>query len=54
MTETIKENTGIVPELMKYSFEYVDVPYNLRNQSKYNLNISCSILCIIYNKYAIL
>ena len=36
MTEIFKVETGIAPELMKGVFEFTDVPYNLRNQSKCN------------------
>ena len=34
MTEIFKVKTGIAPELMQGVFEFTDVPYNLRNQSK--------------------
>ena len=39
MTEVFKVKTDIAPELMKGLFEFTDVPYNLRNQSKFNLSI---------------
>ena len=39
MSEILKVKTGITPELMEGVFEFADVPYNLRNQSK----PSCSI-----------
>ena len=42
MTEIIKTKTGIVPELMKGVFEFADVPYNLRNQSKCSRSIQCT------------
>ena len=42
MTETFKVKTGIAPELMKDTFEFADVPYNLRSQSKCRCNIPCS------------
>ena len=42
MTEIFKVKTGIVPELMKGVFEFVDVPYNLRNQSKCSRSIPCT------------
>ena len=42
MTEIFKVKTGIVPELMKDVFEFADVPYNLRNQSKCGRNIPCT------------
>ena len=38
MTKIFKK-TGIAPELMKGVFEFTDVPYNLRNQSKCNRSI---------------
>ena len=34
MTEIFKLKTKIVPELMKGVFEFVGVPYNLKNQSE--------------------
>ena len=42
MTKTFKVKTEIVPELMKGVFEFADVPYNLRNQSKCNRSIPCT------------
>ena len=42
MTEIFKVKTGIVPELMKGVFEFNDVPYNLKNQSKCNRSIPCT------------
>ena len=39
MTEIFKVKTGIAKELMKGVFEFADVPYNLRNQSKRNRSI---------------
>ena len=42
MTEIFKVKTGIAPELMKGVFEFTDVPYNLRNQSKCNRSIPCA------------
>ena len=42
MTEIFKVKTGIAPELMKGVFEFTDVPYNLRNQSKCNRSIPCT------------
>ena len=42
MTEIFKIETGIAPELMKDTFEFADVPYNLRNQSKCRRNIPCT------------
>ena len=43
MTEIFKVKTGIAPELMKGVFEFTDVPYNLRNQSKCNCSIPCTV-----------
>ena len=37
-----KVKTGIAPELIKYISEFIDVPYNLRNQSKCNCTMSCT------------
>ena len=42
MTEIFKVKTGIAPELMKDVFEFADVPYNLRNQSKCRRSIPCT------------
>ena len=42
MTEIFKVKTGIAPELMKYVFEFLDVPYNLRNQSRCSRSIPCT------------
>ena len=42
MTGIFKVKTGIVPELMKGVFEFADVPYNLRNQSKCSRSIPCT------------
>ena len=42
MTEIFKVKTGIAPELMKGVFESADVPYNLRNQSKWSRSIPCT------------
>ena len=42
MTEVFKVKTDIAPELMKGLFEFTDVPYNPRNQSKFNLSIPCA------------
>ena len=42
MTEIFKVKTGIAPELMKGVFEFVDVPYNLWNQSKCSRSIPCT------------
>ena len=39
MTEIFKVKTRIAPELMKGVFEFTDVSYNLRNQSKCNCGI---------------
>ena len=39
MTEIFKVKTGIAPELMEGVFEFTDVPYNLKNQSKCNRSI---------------
>ena len=39
MTEIFKVKTGIAPESTKGVFEFIDVPYNLRNQSKCNRSI---------------
>ena len=50
MTEIFKVKTGIVPrmpELMKGVFEFNDVPYNLRKQSKCNRSIPCTERCDI-------
>ena len=41
MTEIFKVKIGIAAELMKGVFEFSDVPYNLRNQSKCNRSIQC-------------
>ena len=42
MTEIFKVKTRITPELMKGVFEFTDVLYNLRSQSKWNLRIRCT------------
>ena len=42
MTEVFKVKTDIASELMKGLFEFTDVPYNPRNQSKFNLSIPCA------------
>ena len=42
MTEILKVTTGIAPELMKSVFKFTDVPYNLRNQYKFNRSIPCT------------
>ena len=42
MTDIFKVKTGIAPELMKSVFEFADVPYNLRNQSKCSRSIPCT------------
>ena len=42
MTEIFKVKTRRAPELMKGVFEFADVPYNLRNQSKCNRSIPCT------------
>ena len=42
MTEIFEIETGIAPELMKGVFEFADVPYNLRNQSKCNPSVPCT------------
>ena len=42
MTEIFKVKTGVAPELMKSVFEFADVPYSQRNQSKCNRSIPCS------------
>ena len=42
MTEIFKVKTGIAPELMEGVFEFTDVSYNLRNQSKCNRSIPCT------------
>ena len=42
MTEILKVKTGIALELMKGVFEFTDVPYNLRIQSKCNRSIPCT------------
>ena len=42
MTEIFKVKTRKAPELMKGVFEFADVPYNLRNQSKCNRSIPCT------------
>ena len=39
ITEMFKVKAEIAPELMKNVFEYVDIPHNLRNQSKCNRSI---------------
>ena len=45
MTEIFKVKTGIAPELMKGIFQFTEVPYNLRNQSKCNRSIPCNERC---------
>ena len=40
--EIFKVKTGIVQKLMKGVFEFSDLPYNLRNQLKFNRSISCT------------
>ena len=42
MSEILKVKTGITPELMEGVFEFADVPYNLRNQSKPSCSIPCT------------
>ena len=42
MTEIFKVKTGIAPELMKRVFEFADVAYNLKNQSKCSRSIPCT------------
>ena len=42
MTDIFKVKTGKAPELMKSVFEFADVPYNLRNQSKCSHSIPCT------------
>ena len=42
MTEIFKVKTGIIPELMKGVFEFTNLTYNLRNQSKCNCSIPCT------------
>ena len=42
MTAIFRVKTGIAPELMKGVFEFLDVPYNLRNQSKCSRSIPCT------------
>ena len=42
MTDLFKVKTEIDPELMKGVFEFADIPYNLRNQCKYNCSIPCT------------
>ena len=42
MTEIFRVKTGIVAELMKGVFEFLDVPYNLRNQCKCSRSIPCT------------
>ena len=42
MTDIFKVKTGIAPELMKDVFEFADVFYNLRNQSKCSPSIPCT------------
>ena len=42
MTEIIKVKIGIAPELVKDIFEFADVPYTLRNQSKCSRSIPCT------------
>ena len=42
MTEIFKVKTGIIPELMKGVFEFTNLSYNLRNQSKCNRSIPCT------------
>ena len=39
MTEMFKVKAEIAPEFMKGIFEFDNVPYNLRNQSKCNRSI---------------
>ena len=42
MTKTFEVKTGIAQELMKGVFEFANVSYNLRNQSKCSRIISCT------------
>ena len=42
MTAIFRVKTGIAPELMKGVFEFLDLPYNLRNQSKCSRSIPCT------------
>ena len=37
-----KVKSGIAPELIKGNFEFADLPYNLRNQSKCSRIIPCT------------
>ena len=53
MTEIFKVKTRIAPELKKSVFEFIDVPYNLRNQSKYNRSIPCTEKYDIETVYSI-
>ena len=39
MTEIFKDKIGIAPELMKSVFDFADVTYNLRSQSKCSRSI---------------
>ena len=45
MTEIFKVKTRMAPALMKDVFEFANVPYNLRNQSKCKRNIPCTKRC---------
>ena len=42
MTVIFKVNTGMAPELMKDDFEFADVHYNLKNESKCSRRIPCT------------
>ena len=41
MTGIFQVKAGIAPELMKSVFEFADIPYNLRCQSKFSRGIPC-------------
>ena len=51
MTEIFKVKSGIVPELMTGVLEFADVPYNLRNQSKFSRSIPCTERYGIFHKF---
>ena len=39
VTEIFKVKAGLAPEIMKEVFDFVDPPYNLRNNHKFNLRV---------------
>ena len=42
MTGIFKVKIKIAPQLIKDIFQFVDLPYNMRNWSKYTCSIACT------------